>query len=72
MTNAILYLKKSKWSIIKEDNPQFFWDFEYDGEGIIQNLFWSHASVLGELRIWTQLHKVFVATPPFLLGAAQI
>jgi hypothetical protein len=28
----------------KEENQQFFWDFECDEECVIQNLFWSHAS----------------------------
>ncbi|CAL5000205.1 unnamed protein product [Urochloa decumbens] len=32
----------------EEQNPQFFWAFECDDDGIIQNLFWSHASMQGE------------------------
>jgi hypothetical protein len=32
----------------KQQNPQFFCDFQLDGEGKILSLFWSHASQQGE------------------------
>lgn len=29
----------------KKENPKFYWDIKVDEEGIVKNVFWSHASM---------------------------
>lgn len=32
----------------KQNNPQFFYEFQLDGNNVVKNVFWSHASQQGD------------------------